>query len=298
MISQACPTPLSHNLSNFVKLMNKKGDFDGFEIIQLNSVNINDYQRVIKQAFSSSQFERTFGANSDLDKLVSEDYEHLLTLLPISMLLFKQKYSSTTRYFTLFFEEFDSVITIHPINLSLLKNDPKNFYIEFEGKFCLPFSSRMGYDSSVVDQIFSSTTYLLPFDKNAAVIENFGSYHHDHTAKKFEVEVRVFKSGQNHFEKLNRPSEEEIDKIKNSYYHKDLTIINTRFSYNSVVILDEYDLCIKPENEIIMNYVSMFLTNPEHKHGMILDIKPAPTKEYCDYYKSAKLGKVIEMIKC
>lgn len=299
MITQSCLTPISENLSNFIELITKTNEFDSFEIVNLTSSNIANYQKFIKKSFISFQPERYWTTHSDLDKNVNEQYEYIESILPISMLLFKQKYSSTIRYFTAFFEENDSVVSIQPLKLSLFNDSPVDFYFTIRGERVLPSNTRMGYDSSVVNQVFSSTSYLLPFNKDDSVIGSFGGYHSKATAKLFEVEVRIFEGRKNHFSKLNALSKEDMEKLKRSYYFNDnIKIMNTRFFYENSLILDEYDAILKHESDILDHYISMFLTNPIKQHEMNLDIQPAPTKKYCDYYKEANLYKVVEMIKC
>lgn len=299
MITQSCLTPISENLFNFIELITETNEFDSFEVVNLTSANIADYQKIIKKSLISFQPERYRTTHSDLDNQVNEQYAYIESILPISMLLFKQKYSSTARYFTTFFEEDESVVSIQPLKLSLFNDSPVEFYLRIHGERILPSNRKMGYDSSVVNQVFSSTSYLLPFNKEDSVIGWFGDYHSKATAKLFEVEVRIFEGRKNHFPKLNILSEEDMAELKRScHFNDNIKIMNTRFFYNNSLILDEYDVILKHESNILDHYISMFLTNAVKKHKMSLDIQPAPTKEYCDYFKEANLHKVIEMIKC
>lgn len=295
MITQSCSTPVSKNLLDFVDMISQTNDFDSFEVVRLTSSNVENYQKFIKQSFTYRETNMSCN-KSDLNRMVVEDYEELLTLLPVSMILFKQKYSSVSRYFSAFFEEEDSILSFQPISLSLVKGDAREIMINLHGNYCSPFASKMIYDSSISDDIFHSLTFLLPFNKIDCVIDRF--YNSKPTTKLFEIEVRILHSFKNKLSNLNMPSDIDLANHRRLFDDDKISVINTRFVYENTVILDEYDAFIRAPELIINQYLSMFLSNPVKQHDMTLDIQPAPTKEYCDYYKKANLSKVIEMIKC
>jgi hypothetical protein len=285
----------SENLTQFIKDVSDKFEFDSAEVYHLTHQNVNQYKHIIISGIDAYFINRygVFGQkkSDSITKEVTEFYEiTLMNALPISLIVFSHNYASSIESELLFYKEVESLI-LFDNDLSTIKLSRKihalhRLYID-ENYNINPKVESSAYESSTTYGPFELMTFLLPFNNESSLID---SSRHDSSQRKLELQVRTLRPHSDRNQKLNMPP---LDKLKRFDPERGL-VFNTRLIYNNEVIFSEYDISMGNEYEIVKKHLTPFIENIEKNYEVISEMKRAPTKEYYDYYK-ANLAQVIEM---
>lgn len=287
---------LSDNLMSLLNDVSKYHSFDSAHIYHLTHHNVVEYKHIILQSMSENLRKIQNIAPKEKSQDIIGDVNEYFTdvvepQLPISMIVFEHNYLSVNESFMLFFKEHGNIILVDK-QVSTLALPNTHYVLQslmLDERLYAPVAQGLAYESSTTHGLFPFVSFLLPFDKDASIID---LYQRERPYKKLELQVRTLGMGQDKSANINIPKNLDVAK---HYDHK--CIFNTRLIYNGEIIFSEYDIALNNPREIVEAHLTPFVDNMKSRYEIMDNVPVALTKEYYDHFK-ANIKPVIEMIKC